>query len=140
MTNEGIGFPAVGSTKQSAKNAQHSANQRISSAWGLGIPTSIAHYSAMTVHRVVALLAPPISLFELSCVVEVFGLKRDEIGGDWYELELATTHSGPLGLSATSMQLANVATAAAFANADCAGLSNRCAGRACGFGSRVSGL
>ncbi|MGH3304976.1 MAG: helix-turn-helix domain-containing protein [Streptosporangiaceae bacterium] len=44
-------------------------------------------------HRVAALTYPGVALFELSVVVEVFGLARPEVPG-WYELEVCAIRPG----------------------------------------------
>ena len=48
----------------------------------------------MTPHRVVALVHPPASSFELGCVVEIFGRQRPELGIRWYEFSIAAERPG----------------------------------------------
>lgn len=45
-------------------------------------------------HRVVALVQSPVSMFELGCVVEVFGRQRDEIDAEWYAFTVAAVAVG----------------------------------------------
>jgi AraC family transcriptional activator FtrA len=50
-------------------------------------------------HRVVALVRPVQSTFELGCAAEVFGLVRDGVP-QHYEFEICTEHPGPVATSA----------------------------------------
>ncbi|MEV0274641.1 helix-turn-helix domain-containing protein [Hamadaea sp. NPDC050747] len=47
-------------------------------------------------HQVAVLAFAGMAPFELSCVVEVFGLPRPELDIDWYELSVCAEHAAPL--------------------------------------------
>lgn len=49
---------------------------------------------AMKPHLVVALVQSPVSIFELGCVVEVFGRQREEIDAQWYAFAVAGVTAG----------------------------------------------
>lgn len=74
--------------------------------------------SAMTTHRVTALVAPPASLFGIGCVVDVFDLLRRELGEESYELRLAATDRSNVDLGGTSALLASLGEAKVFDDAD----------------------
>ena len=69
-------------------------------------------------HRAVALIAPPVSLFGLGYVVEVFDLLQKELGEDRYGLQLATTNSEPIGIDGASAILDGLGGSEAFLQAD----------------------
>lgn len=48
----------------------------------------------MKPHRVAAFVHPPVSSFELGCVVEIFGRQRPELGIDWYDFAIAAEQPG----------------------------------------------
>src|SRR5262245_30257289 len=47
-------------------------------------------------HKVAVLAFAGMAPFELSCVVEVFGLPRPELGRPWYELSVCAEQADPL--------------------------------------------
>lgn len=71
----------------------------------------------MAAHRVVALVTPPVSLFEIGCVIEIFGIERDGLTGR-YQFSLASNCSGPLAIEGTSGRLTCSDDPAAFEDAD----------------------
>jgi AraC family transcriptional regulator, transcriptional activator FtrA len=50
----------------------------------------------MARHLVAALVQAPVAAFELSCAVEIFGLKRSGLDVDWYDFEVGTVKPGLL--------------------------------------------
>ena len=50
---------------------------------------------AMT-HKVVALAYDQLCTFEFGCVVELFALRRPELGVPWYEFAVCSAERGPL--------------------------------------------
>ncbi|MDQ3643095.1 MAG: AraC family transcriptional regulator, partial [Actinomycetota bacterium] len=50
---------------------------------------------AGTPHRVVTLVGPRVSMFELSVACEVFGLDRSELVDPWYRHRVAAAVPGP---------------------------------------------
>lgn len=83
----------------------------------LGIFLPEAHNPAMAAHRVVALVTPPISLFEVGCVIEIFGIEREDMP-DQYRFSLASNCRSPLAIFGTSAQLASIEGPEAFEAAD----------------------
>jgi len=47
-------------------------------------------------HLVAVLAHPPVSLFELSCAVEIFGRTRPDLGVDWYDFAIVAEKPGPI--------------------------------------------
>ncbi|MCL6699261.1 helix-turn-helix domain-containing protein [Sphingomonas sp. NSE70-1] len=71
----------------------------------------------MAAHRVVALVTPPVSLFEVGCVIEIFGIERDDMP-DRYRFSLASNCPSPLAIYGTSAHLASIEGPEAFETAD----------------------
>ena len=69
-------------------------------------------------HRVVALIASPVSLFGVGYVVEVFDLLRKELGEGRYDLQLATTSSEPATIDGAPVHLGGLGGSEAFLQAD----------------------
>jgi AraC family transcriptional activator FtrA len=69
-------------------------------------------------HNVVALLVPPVSLFELACLVEVFGLPRDNVPDGWYSFTACTFDGDCIGLAASELTIGALGSQKALENAD----------------------
>src|SRR4051794_9159330 len=51
---------------------------------------------AMKDHVVAALVYEDLAFFELAVAVEVFGLRRPELGVDWYDFRVCSARPGPV--------------------------------------------
>lgn len=71
----------------------------------------------MAPHRVVALVTPPVSLFEVGCVIEIFGIEREDLP-DRYHFSLASNFPSQLAIYGTSAHLACFDGPDAFEDAD----------------------
>jgi AraC family transcriptional activator FtrA len=60
----------------------------------IGAKFLISYDRAMKGHLIAALVHPPLSAFEVGCVVEVFGLKRPEVAGNWYDFAIGGLEPG----------------------------------------------
>lgn len=69
-------------------------------------------------HRVVALIASPVSLFGLGYVVEIFDLLRQELGEGRYDLRLATSSRQPTGIEGAAVHLTGLGGSEMFLQAD----------------------
>lgn len=72
----------------------------------------------MAIHRAVALLATPVSLFGVGSVVEVFDLLRKEGGEHRVEFKLATTEKQPIRIEGADAGLESLAGENALRSAD----------------------